>query len=1149
MSKSKISTIPKMDEDVEYKQLSDVEHVLKRPDMYMGNSTTVSKQVFTYDVKHDVVAYENVEFSMAVLKMFDEIFTNAVDNVERGSNIKNIDISITKDSITIRNDGKNTIAIKKCSPPNDNIYIPELIFTRLRSGSNFDDTKQRTYGGRNGIGSKLTAIFSSEFAITVCNNHKMYVQYVHDNCKTIDPPEITKVDENDFVMISFQPDFSRFDCDSITKDTYKVLCKRVHDCTHLPIQFTINGRKLPQHDWNEYVGTYPDTSRNNDPFITYEDSKHRWRIALSTSVKGIQTSTVNYVNTLDGGTHVDYILQQIKEYINNNVKPSIKQSKPKKAKTGVVKSKSKDNVDKKSNYTIAQLQSHMFVIVSAIVVNPAFKDQAKTELVTSIKEFTDNGKKDVCVLPEYVIKSFIADTQIIDELESKAKKALLNSTKKSVNQIEKYIRANNANPKTGYKCTLFVCEGLSAKTMCVTGMNIIGYDYYGVYPLRGKVLNTRNATLDKYCANREIQDLISIIGLEHGKEYTDTKGLNYGKIVCMKDADTDGAHIMGLVMNFFEHNFNSLVTIPGFFNEFITPMIQVAGKKCSYDFYNEVQYKQFMEEHDGEFKANAVRFIKGLASNTKKDIDRYFNSYSKFLIPIDFIDNYSESLDKAFNGKRTDDRKKWLTTVTPETHLPRESGKHINVDAFVDQELVQYALDDCIRTIPSVVDGLKPVQRKILYTMFNDAVIHKTKEIKVYELGGDVGKFAKYHHGEASLYEAIINMAQDYPGSNNLPLVDNSSDGFGTRQENGNDSGQPRYLTVKSKSHVARLIFPAVDDNILVSRIEDNIPVEPIYYIPIIPIVIINGAIGIGYGWSTTIPLHSVTDSIKYIRAKLNDKPKMPRIKPWYNDYDGEILVMDKCYDHTGVFEIRQNVVRVTELPITMSISKFRDVIVKTLMLNDGEELVVTTDSGSKQTKTNKTQYHISSYKSNVSRNINHIDIELTFDKFPGNSLTENEIKNILELHSTVPITNMTAFNKEEHIQHYNNIYEMVNEWFGVRYKAYTDRKAWLIQELEHRIKILRNKVKFIKENIEETLDYKNKSDEETDNILLEHEYEKDKNSFDYLLSMQVRSFTKDKYEKLCKELEDALKELEQLKNTTETQMWLSDLDALETAL
>jgi DNA topoisomerase-2 len=856
-----------------------------------------------------------------------------------------------------------------------------------------------------------------------------------------------------------------------------------------------------------------------DPYLMYEDPQHRWKIAVTTSKSFMSTSTVNYVNTRDGGTHVDHIAAQIRDYINDQLKN-----------------------DKKKNtkaYTISQIRSHLFIVVSAIVVNPEFTDQAKTKLTTPIK--------DSCVIPEPLLKAFVTQTRIKDELEGKTITNLLKKARKSVKSIEKYIRANKASSAFGHQCTLFICEGLSAKTMCVTGMNIIGYDYYGVYPLRGKVLNTRKASITKYTANREIQDLISIIGLEENKEYTSTKGLNYGRIVCMKDADSDGADIMGLVMNFFENRFKSLVKLPGFFNEFITPMIQVIDKKETHDFYNEVQYKAFMEMAVG--KNPHVRFIKGLASNTKQDIDKYFNNYQKYLIPILFDNNFEESLDKAFNKDRANDRKNWLRLVGPDTHLPRVQNTPIHVDEFVDKELVCYAHDACVRAIPSVIDGLKPVQRKILYTLFKDSSIHRSKEVKVFQLCGNVGKFANYHHGDASLNAAIITMAQSFPGSNNIPLVENSSDGFGSRQENGHDCGQPRYLTVKSKANVARYIFPAVDDNVLRYREEDNEVVEPVYYIPIIPLVLVNGACGIGMGWSTTIPSFSPIDCINYVRDCIHNGKSTADIKPYYKDYDGTIIEEPGKHIHHGLFEVQGNRVIVKEIPITMSISSFRDVIVKVLQLEPGEEIQVTSDSGVKSTKTNTTGYHIATVKTNKSRNINHIDMELTFNRCPPDGMTREAIGKVLHLSSSISTSNMVAFDASEHIKHYKDIYAMVSEWFEIRKECYVLRKEYLIKELEHRIKILRNRVKFIRENIDETLNYKNRTDAETDSILEAAGYEQDKDSYDYLLSMQVRSFTKAKFDKLSEELAEALKELEKLKNTTIYSMWLDDLSKLEEIL
>ena len=1138
-----------MIDKIEYSQMSEIEHILHRPDMYTGKIKDIACDCFTYYPKSQQVKFENITYNCGVAKLFDEIFTNAIDNIEKKpkTGMQNVNVTIDSTTISVKNDGKNTIEIRYCTPKEckEHIYLPELIFTRPRSGSNFDDSVKRTYGGKNGIGSKLAAVFSKHLIIDICHSGKRYLQHVYDNCSNIKPPKITEIDSKDYVHITFEPDFARFGCKCITKDTYRYLCKRVHDCSHIGLNITINEFKLPQYDWDEYVCSYPIMSREEDQIVTYVDKASQWKIALTTSSKSAQTSTVNGVNTIDGGTHVKYILEQVRDYINNNVKPTVKPTITRKS------TKAKPAEAKKSNYTVTQIASHTFIIISAIVVNPDFKDQAKTELTTEVREF-----KNVCVIPPEKLNVFVSETHIIDELEQKTKNQLLNGMRKNITAIEKYEKANKSNAKEGYKCTLFLCEGNSAKTMCMSGLNIIGHDYYGVYPLRGKVLNTRKASLDKYCKNREIQDMISIIGLDSGKEYTTVKGLNYGRIVCMKDADSDGADIMGLIMNFFETKFKSLTQLEGFFNEFITPMIQVRDDDKRYDFYNEVQYKQFMEA--AKFKAKPqIRFLKGLASNKKDDITNYFNHYTSNTINILFDNKFEESLDKAFNDKRANDRKVWMEQITPDTHLPREVGIPIHVDDFIDRELVMYSMDACVRSIPSIIDGLKPVQRKILHTLFNDPSIprNKNSEIKVYEFVGNVAKFAKYHHGNQSLEGAVIKMAQTYPGSNNIALVENSTEGFGTRLENGNDCGQSRYIMIKGKVSIARLVFPEIDDHVLVNWVEDNEVVEPTYYIPIIPMVLVNGATGVGMGWSTDIPLHSAKDCIKYVYARLQNKDKLPVINAHYNGYIGQIEITPKSYMHSGVVTIKGNTVRVTEIPIGMSISHFKDVIVKVLQLNENECIEIKSDSNKTTTKYNKTMYHISNTKINGTEDINQIDMELTFDKYPRGGFTESAVKSILELESNVSTTNMVAFNKNGMIHLYKTITEIVNEWFDVRYECYVKRKQYMIQQLELQIKIAANKTRFIKENIEETLDYKNKSDDETDEILFAHEYEQiavgkqAEPSFDYLLAMQIRTFTKVKYEQLCKELENAKNELKKLKNTSESDMWLSDLEKLDNAL
>lgn len=1157
-----------------YTQLSDIDHVLCRKDMYFGKSNIEEASMFTYDVDKNKVIYEKVTYHSGILKLFDEVFTNAVDNYERKRPIKNINVIVKDDSITVYNDGA-TIPIKKASPPNDDIYIPELVFTRMRAGSNFNDNVKRTYGGRNGVGCKLAAIFSTEFIIRVCDNNKLYTQVVTGNDKCINKPTIQKFNHCDFVQITFKPDFSRLNCKRIDNMTKKVIYKRVHDASYLPICFSINGKPLPKCNWDQFCCSYP-SMYNKDmrtPIVTYEDPISRWRVGLAVADKGTHTSFVNYVNTEEGGKHVDCIISQITDYINTNVvseatkaAKAIKGKGKAKAKT-VKPTTTKATTSKpKAAYTTTQVKSHMMLYLSAIVVNPEFDSQSKVKLSSNV----------TFKLPVDVIERFISNTNIIAELDSKLQSKLL-GTRKNILDVEKYIKANKANAHEGYKCTLFICEGLSAKTMCVTGMNIIGYDYFGVYPLRGKMLNTRDASMESYMNNREIQDLRTIIGISEDKTYETTKGLNYGRIVCMKDADSDGADIMGLVMNFFQTKFPSLVAIPGFFNEFITPMIQIVvtkpnnkalpksiptdiNKRYQYtsfkrndhiDFYNEVEYNKFINYYRDALGTYNVRYIKGLASNTKDNINEYFNHFNKYLINVCFDGNTAESLDLAFNKKRSDDRKKWMATLTTDTHLPRVSGQPIHIDDFINKELITFSLDACKRTIPSAIDGLKPVQRKVLYTMFNEKSIKG--EIKVFQLTGNVGRFANYHHGDASLNDAIIKMAQAFPGSNNIPLLKNASDGFGTRQENGNDCGQPRYLTINARNDIIRMIYPAIDDNILKRRVEDDEIVEPIYYVPIIPMIVVNGCNGIGMGWSTTIPSHSTKDVIEYVKYMLNlsidDKNDAvrPRIRHFYNDYDGIIEEIKDGYKHTGKFTISGGGcnVHVTEIPIKYSIANFRDITVNTLSLPSEVSKKLKSEDSIKEAQenlVNKSGYQIIDVKNNAARNINHIDMELTFDK----PIDKATVISLLKLTCNIKTTNMTLFDEHEQIKRYNDIYDIISHWYNVRHSVYAERINYLINNVTTEIMSLSNKARFVKANIEETLDYKNRSDKETYDILQREHYDLMNDSYDYLLSMQIRSFTKDKYEKLLKELERAKARLEELKHTTVERMWLDELEDLE---
>ncbi len=1140
---SKVSSRNSNSKPSEYQKLEEIDHILKRPDMYMGENKIKTKQMFVYDIDTDTVSQQSVTFSTGLLKICDEVAMNAIDNLQRRPVLKNIDVTITDSTITIRNDGKS-IPIELFD--GTNVYIPEVLFTQPRSGSNFNDKEERTVGGRNGIGCKITSIFSSRFIINIVDKNKHYEQIITNNVKNISPPTISKVKSPNYVSISFSPDLSRFQLSSITDDMKKLIYKRFHDLSYLPVTITVNNITLPRLSWDDFVASY---GYNN--LTTYVTSKgYKWYVSFGIADKPCEVSFVNNIRTYNGGEHVKYIREQIANQI-------IKQA------------------GKNSGITTQMIKAKLVLFVSATIVNPAFDSQAKEKLTTQPKDF---GENNTCNIPVKTIKAFIDENNVVDIMMNKMMSTMNNKMKRSrVKNIEKLVEANKAGGAEGYKCTLFICEGLSAKTMVDSGICILGHDYYGCYPLRGKVLNARNASAKQYHENRELTDLKSIIGLEDGKEYESIEGLRYGKVVCVKDADSDGADIMGLVINFFHTKFPSLLQIDGFFAEFISPMIQVIvkntdglngvenllprtpmqpalrkrGKRNKADtpvqsknvkipFYNEVEYARFMDankEHPS-IKSSTVKFIKGLATNEDDDITTYFNNYNDNCINIEFPDGVDDYIDKSFNGKRTEDRKDWLTTITPDTHLPRVRGEPISCIDFVENDLALYAMDACVRSIPSLVDGLKPSQRKILYTLFGLPDTQSHKIMKVFQLGGLVAKTSNYHHGDQSMNATIIKMAQDFPGSNNIPLLERSGQ-FGSRQENGDDAGQPRYIGC-CLADIARLIFPKIDDVLLEYQEEDNQKVEPKYYIPIIPMVLVNGCRGMGMGWSTLIPSFSPSDIIEFVKHKLECEDEN-HIRSWYKGFIGDIVETQNGWEYYGKFERDakdSKKVHVTEIPIDISIADFEQLLKD---LRDKDKTMKINIGGKNQTVSGI----VKNFKNNNTKNANSVNYQVEF----FNEYSDDDLIKILKLVSKKGNGNMVLFNKNCQIQRYGELEAIIDEWFSVRYMLYMKRIQYMIDCLERDKMVASNKARFIKENIDETINIKNVKIDDVVKLLEKSGYDKVDDKFDYLVDMKMRYLTKEKYEELLNKVDELNQEIDRLQNTTVEEEWLADLAKLEAKL
>ena len=1134
--------------DEEIKVLTDVEHVKKRKAIYMGEVSDVEQDTFVYDDTE--LSFRTVKYNTGLLKLFDEIFTNAIDNYQRTKGAARgktteVYVELASDHISVKNNGKS-IPIELMEVGDKKLYKPQVVFTVLRSGTNFDDTTSRTWGGTNGVGSKIVSILSHKFEIDIVCDKKHYTQLVEDSTHTIHPPIIRSCRESDYTKVSFYPMFEEFGKKGFADDDTLSMCRtRVYDVAYLPLALFVNGKQIAPVSWKQFAQQRA-AFFTEDEVMTYEDAKSGWKYAFTaSSVKSCISSYVNYINTNEGGKHVDELVDKLRQHLKNSYK----------------------------SLNVNRIRDKLFMCVSAIVVNPTFESQAKNRLTSSVKATAPS-------IPTELLKSFAKNTSIVALLEGKevAKKNRLNRSA-LIAAIPKAKDATYAgNAKYKERTRLILTEGDSALTTAVNGIEYIknGLDYFGLFPLRGKSLNVRSSSLKSYLENQEWNHLKILLGLEDGKEYNSISKLRYGGVILMTDADTDGAHIKALIINFFECKFPSILQIDGYIREFITPMVKITMKESSlvwkqnrqallmkaykgsvagtytYPLYNRVEFAKFEEKYPTATSQSKVSYIKGLGTIEKFDAKQYFTHFEDNEIKILFDEHSHEVLDKAFSNKRADDRKEWIASITENTYLERCPRTPISCNDFIDADLCLFSFDNCVRAIPSMVDGLKPTQRKILCALFQMG--NKAYEnIKVTELGGLVTKEMKYEHGDTSMNETIVKLAQDYTGSNNINLLIPIGQ-FGTRRMNGDDHAAYRYLHTRLNK-IARKLFPFEDDDVLNYKLEEGDKVEPTYYVPILPMVLINGAMGLGTGWSTEVPSFDPVELCKLIRQLVSGEiveVNEFNLPSWYKDFRGTVVYETKSKRKSLSSKVN---VCVCDASCKQKLPRWRYEGVYTFDAHDD-----TDDTFTIRVSDAWCENSIDKLFEVLNKMIvDGIVVSLTAEKyteakfvatFDATKIDEDTVVERLGLNGTIAETNMTMFNSNGVITRYNCIADIIREWYDVRYECYLRRIALLIKRIENDIVMLSNRYRFVKEiAIDETLIINRRKKDDIVKELTSKHYDKMNGSYDYLLSMSIYSLTKEKLEELAKELETKKEQLEYYKNITPEELWLDEIASLEAVL
>ena len=1125
----------------QYQRKTDKQHILDNPDTYIGSVENVDANMWVYDENLKKISFKSIEYIPGLYKLFDEGIVNSRDHVIRMIHsplldkkfVSNIEVKILEDgTIIIENDG-NGIDIAK--HPEYDLWIPEMIFGHLRTSTNYNTNEKKIVGGKNGFGFKLVLIWSTYGSIETIDHIRglKYYQEFKDNLNEIVPPKITKIKSSKpYTRITFKPDYKRFGIDGITSDMYSLLKKRTYDIAAVTdhsikkIKIKFNDELVPIRNFQHYIDMFIGT-KDNGGLRVYESSDESWEyaVALSPTHEFMSLSFVNGICTTKGGKHVDHIVTQLTRKLQEYIEKK-----------------------KKVKVNINSIKEQLILFLRCDVVNPSFDSQTKDYLNTPYSKFGST-----CVVSDNfvdkVAKMGVMDLacSLTEAKESRvAAKKTDGSKTKSIRGIANFIDANDSGTTKSNNCVLILCEGLSALSGIVSGLSSDDRNVIGIYPLKGKLLNVRGESLGKISANKEITDLKKILGLENGKVYESmedvNKNLRYGKIMILCDQDTDGSHIKGLCINLFHSEWSSLIKIPGFISFMNTPILRAKKGSQVHIFYNDGEYNTWKESLGNNGTHGwTIKYFKGLGTSTSTEFKEYFANKKI----VDFIcgENTDDCIDKIFNKKRTDDRKNWLGTYDKNAYLDTNKPK-VQYEEFINNELIHFSTYDCARSIPNMIDGLKISLRKILFSAFKRKL---TTEIKVAQFSGYVSEHSAYHHGEASLNGAIVNMAQNYVGSNNIHLLEPNGQ-FGTRLHGGDDSASERYIFTQLNT-ITRYIFPELDDHVLNYLNDDGTIVEPEYYVPIIPFALINGISGIGTGFSCNIPAFNPLDMIRYLKMKIHtyitpqysnmDNDLNMKFVPYYEGFKGSITEIEQHkFLIKGLYEkIGDDTVHVTELPVgtwTMSYTTYLE------SLMDG---------------TDKNGKRIQSQIKDFTSLSTEVCVDFTV-VFPKGKLTElmntkddfgtDGVEKLLKLTSSVSTGNMHMFDSNIRLKKYRSVREIIDEFYHIRLGLYVKRKSFLVDQLQHKLLKLSNKAKYIQENLTGAVDLRKKTHAQVDELLTTRKYDKIDGDYKYLTKMPMDSVTNENVEHIIKDKDNAQHELDVLMKTSEQQMWLGELDILE---
>jgi|LakMenEpi03Aug12_release.lakeMendotaPanAssembly.Ray.scaffolds.fasta_scaffold00520_49 DNA topoisomerase-2 len=1192
-------------EEGEIVSLEDREHLLLRPDTLCGSTKNAEHVCHVY-VQHALnvpyvrgageeeegvakalsaapspqslvaqytVVKRTLVYAPALKNLFQEILTNALDRQFRDEKMKKIEVWIDCAEaggpgwIRIRNDGQGVPVV---FDEGRAAWKPTIAFSHFRSGTNFADDGVRWTAGRNGYGCKATNVFSSVFTVSTADPRAAltFTQTFDTNMAHASEPVVRPLKtKKGFTDVSFLLDFARLGGgDGMSADVRTMLEATTIDasaCTARRVTLSLNGKVLEVKTLRDFAGVFAPAAFPAVALDVVKNEAHNvnsWEIcAVAASDACSEDNCLGFVNSLQcsQGTHVNLGFARITTAVEECMRTRLK----------------------KADFTLAVsvVRRHVFLVVKLLVDSPEFSSQTKEKLTTPASRFDFKWQPSVAFMKQLAATGVLnrIHEEVVDKELAAARRLMGSQPKTSgarrVVIADKYDAATNVS-KSGSRCSLLVTEGDSARALAVAGLAVVGRANFGIFALKGKPLNVRNATVESISKNKEVTTLINILGLTLHKVYTSLDGLSYKKLVIFSDQDPDGAHIGGLIINVIHALFPSILAVdPSYVQRFPTPLVRATSKTAVRCFYASAHYEEWWRSVEPSVQATyTVKYFKGLGTSTSALAREYFSAYKEHLVDIVWNAASDALMVQMFQTDNAAARRALLTTHFNPASYVDYTAPSVTLHDFIHKEVLPYSNYSNERNIPNVLDGLKPVQRKALFTLLSKNV---TSDVKVAQVAAQIASCTMYHHGEQSLVEAVIGMAQDHVGVSNINLFRPEGQ-FGSRLDPPSVHSAARYIFTGLDS-VTRALFPKLDDDVLVYKEDEGLSIEPVVFAPVIPMALVNGAFGIGTGWATSVPMYNPDDLIRLCRlfAAGDDAGVLAgaaALTPWYCGFRGTIEFIEAkgVYRTRGCMTVSEDCSRIhiTELPVGVWTHSF---------VEDLEKFINAARSGgsgsgsSGKDKEEKKRKRTNSSGAGIVTSIEKlwtdstVDMVLHCDKekvsaLMGEGLAASALWSVLGMQNEIRTSNMHLHDEDGKLRHYESVGEIVREHATFRLALYGRRKQNMLVKLEAEKKVQCNKLRFVSEVIAGTICIHLFRDEDAlkselvsksyDTLLASADHPRAPD-FGYLMNMTLRSLTHARVATLREDIRGLEERLVQLQAQSAADLWCADLDALEREL